>query len=82
MPVLHTDDKSTLVSFVYSLLEFFVYSIQVPLFSERWNFGTLEFPMLPRNKRAMTVLSTAEAQTSGQKNGILEFRVNQPLVLG
>ena len=41
--------------------------------------GTLEFPMLPRNQRARTVLSTAESQTSGQKNGIPEFRVNAPL---
>ena len=32
--------------------------------------GTLEFLMLPRNQRARTVLSTAEAQTSGQKNEI------------
>ena len=38
----------------------------------------LEFPMLPRYQRARKVLSTAEAQTSGQKNGITEFRVNAP----
>ena len=40
--------------------------------------GTLEFPMLPRNQRATKALSTTEAQTSGQKNGIPEFRVNRP----
>ena len=30
----------------------------------------LVFPMLPRNQRVRTVLSTAESQTSGKKNGI------------
>ena len=41
--------------------------------------GTLEFPMLPRNQRVRTVLSTVEGQTSGQNNGIPEFRANAPL---
>ena len=36
--------------------------------------------MLPRNQRARTALSTAEAQASEQNDGIPEFRVNRPLV--
>ena len=40
-----------------------------------WNFWIPDFADFP-DQRAKMALSTAEAQTSGQKNGIPEFRVS------
>ena len=48
---------------------------------EFWNLELLVFPMLPRNQRVRMALSIAEAQTSGQKNGIPDFRLNAPYAL-
>ena len=42
-----------------------------------FEFGFLVFPKFPRNQWTGTSLSTSEAQTSGQKNG-MDFRVNAP----
>ena len=64
-----------LLRLVYSLVEFFFYSIQIPLFSEIMEFGTwnLVFTMSHRNLRTRTAPYTADTQTSVENNGIQNF---------